>query len=87
MSRAAVEGLGFRRGAGKHIDETKQGLYIYCGEPGKCYEWEFRTKLALMAVEKDNERNIAMSKIVGALRDDAMQVARDIGLDTLMTEK
>ena len=65
--------------------ETKNGSYIFGGIATDFHEWEFRTKVRIAAVKKDNDddRRVVVSKIIEGLRGDAFQVAKDIGLDKL----
>jgi hypothetical protein len=87
MAKAAVEGLGFRRGAANTVEETRGGQFVYSGSASQYYEWEFRTELSMLTIKDEADRKVVMAKIVQALRGEAMIIARDIGLGVLMDPK
>ena len=81
-SSSAVTAVLFHRGDDRTPYETKQGSYIYKGDPGNYHEWEFRTKLKVMGKRGDQYAD-ATSRIVEGLRGDAFIVAQELGLEKL----
>ena len=76
---SAVASLLFSRGGERH-DVTKSGSYIYTGEAGTYHEWEFRTRLKVIAAGDDPDKYAeAMAKVVEGLRGEAFIVAKEIG--------
>ena len=63
--------------------ETKGGMYIYDGTPGRFYEWQFRTRIRWEATEHEDKQK-TMSKIVDSLRGEAALIAMDVGMEDLM---
>ena len=47
------------------------------------HEWEFRTKLRLQGIAKDEDVPYVVQKIVEGLRGDAFLIAKDLGLEKL----
>ena len=64
------------------IAETKQGTPMYDGTSATLHQWEFRTSLRAKAVEEGQEAREA-SRVIEALRGDALQCAMDVDLDKL----
>ena len=85
MVRGAIESLKFRRN-NDVISENKAGTFVYSGEAAKYHDWEFRTELLMSCTDEDSQGQ-TIAKIVSGLRGDAMQIARDIGLEVLKSEK
>ena len=76
---SAVASLLFSRGGERH-DVTKSGSYVYTGEAGTYHEWEFRTRLKVIAAGDDPDKYAeAMAKVVEGLRGEAFVVAKEIG--------
>ena len=74
------------------MQNDKAGQPIYSGTAGLYEEWKFRVMAkwdalaGLKPEEKDSKRTELASKIVDALRDDAMKIAMDLGRETLIAE-
>ena len=67
------------------VDETRQGLFIYGGQPSRFHEWEFRTLLEMETAGTDEKKRKELTaQVVKALRGDAYQIAMDMGRDALM---
>ena len=76
-------------GSGREeLVSDKAGFPIYTGTASHFEEWEFRVTAKWKALEKDEKaeqkRTELASKVTDALRDDAMKIAQDIGLETLI---
>ena len=83
----ALSGLRFKRYTNDGPKETKSGSYIFSGSVHEFHEWEFRTKLRLQSVTKDEDLPWTVQKIVEGLRGDAFLIAKDFGLDQLNEPK
>ena len=83
----ALEGLLYGSGREELVSD-KAGFPIYTGTASHFEEWEFRVTAKWKALEKDEKaeqkRTELASKVTDALRDDAMKIAQDIGLETLI---
>ena len=87
----ALEGLlcGHAR---EGLQNDKAGQPIYSGTAGLYEEWKFRVmaKWDAMAGLKEEDRiskrKDLASKVLDALRDDAMKIAMDLGRETLVAE-
>ena len=83
----ALEGLLYGSGREELVND-KAGFPIYTGTASHFEEWEFRVTAKWRALEKDEKaeqkRTELASKVTDALRDDAMKIAQDIGLETLI---
>ena len=83
----ALEGLLY--GSGREgLANDKAGYPIYSGTAAHFEEWEFRIVgkwKALDGDEKKDQRRTELSlKVTDALRDDAMKIAQDLGLETVI---
>ena len=85
----ALEGL--LCGSGREgLQNDKAGQPIYSGTAGLYEEWKFRVmaKWDAMAGLKEEDRiskrKDLASKVLDALRDDAMKIAQNLGLETLI---
>ena len=83
----ALEGLLY--GSGREgLANDKAGYPIYSGTASHFEEWEFRVMGKWNAVANDDEkyhrRTEPASKVSDALRDDAMKISMDLGLETLI---
>ena len=81
----ALEGLLY--GSGREgLANDKAGYPIYSGTASHFEEWEFRVMGKWKALagdeKKDQTRTELSSKVTDALRDDAMKIAQDLGLET-----
>ena len=56
---------------------TKDGIFIFTGQPSDFHEWEFRTMMRVKGTKPEDMANLA-SRIVQGLKDDAFLTARDI---------
>ena len=87
MHATALEGLlyGFGR---EGVANDKAGYPIFSGTASHFEEWEFRVMGKWKALagdeKKDQKRTDLSSKVTDALRDDAMKIAQDLGLETLI---
>ena len=88
----ALEGLLFGSGREGCLQNDKAGQPIYSGTAGLFEEWKFRVmaKWDAMAGLKEEDRisrrpELA-SRVLDALRDDAMKIAMDLGRETLVAE-
>ena len=83
----ALEGLLYGSGREELVND-KAGFPIYTGTATHFEEWEFRVTAKWKALEndekKEQKRTELASKVTDALRDDAMKIAQDIGLDALI---
>ena len=77
-----MQSLLYKANTKTDLDETKQGIPMYDGSAAMFHQWEFRTSLRAKGIEDGQEAREA-SKIVEALRGDALQCAMDVGLDKL----
>ena len=86
----AREGLLFGSGREGCLLNDKAGQPIYSGTAGPFEEWKFRVLAkwgaleGSQAEEKDDKRTNLASKVVDALRDDAMKIAMDLGRPKLI---
>ena len=64
-------------------EETRQGVYIYAGDPSEFHVWEFRTRMRMKSTKTEDIKK-SVNSIVEALRGSAAQVAMDIGDDELL---
>ena len=85
----AVSSLRYRPGA-PAPDESKFGYVIFDGRATEYHIWIFRTRLKLSTAKKgeDGKSNVrqVIQNVVENLRGEALQVAMDIGIDTLVQE-
>ena len=87
----ALEGLLYGSGREGCLQNDKAGQPIYSGQAGFFEEWKFCVLAEWDALEgskaedKDSKRTELASKIVDALRDDAMKIAMDLGRPKLIT--
>ena len=58
--------------------ETKSGVFPYSGLPSQFHEWEFRTLMKYDGTKDEDKPQLA-SKIVEGLRDEAFDIAKDLG--------
>ena len=83
----ALEGLLYVSGR-EGLANDKAGYPIYSGTASHFEEWEFRIMGKWKALDgdekKDQRRTELSSKVTDALRDDAMKIAQDLGLETLI---
>ena len=83
----ALEGLLY--GSGREgLANDKAGYPIYSGTAAHFEEWEFRIMGKWKALDgdekKDKRRTELSSKVADAQRDEAVKIARDLGLETLI---
>ena len=71
---------------GPDTTSTKDGIFIFNGQPSDFHEWEFRTLMRAKGTKQDDLPNLA-SRIIQGLRDDAFLVAADIGVEELTKEE
>ena len=64
---------------------TKDGIFIFNGQPSDFHEWEFRTLMRVNGTNPDDLPNLA-SRIIQGLRDDAFLTATDLGIEVLSKE-
>ena len=85
----ALEGLLFGSGR-EELQNDKAGQPIYAGSAALYGEWEFRVMAkfdsfgGLDAKGRDNRRTELASRVMDALRDDAMKIAMDLGREELI---
>ena len=74
------------------MQNDKAGQPIYSGTVGFYEEWKFRVMAkwdamgGLKEEDKISKRKELASKVLDALKDDAMKIAMDIGLEVLIAE-
>ena len=71
---------------GPDTTSTKDGIFIFNGQPSDFHEWEFRTLMRAKGTKQEDLPNLA-SRIIQGLRDDAFLVAADLGVEELSKEK
>ena len=64
------------------VEETKGGIFVYDGTPGRYSEWVFRTSMRWRSTKIDDKLK-TMSMIIEGLRGEAAQVAMDLGIEVL----
>ena len=79
----ALKSLEYR-GNTRILEETKAGFSIYDGNASDFHMWEFKVKLKIQSCEDKREYKNIVRFIVEALRGDALERARDIGIETLL---
>ena len=86
----ALEGLLYGSGREGCLLTDKAGQPIYSGSAGLFEEWKFRVMAkwdalaGLKPEDKDSKRTDLASKVLDALRDDAMKIAMDLGRPELI---
>ena len=65
------------------VAENKNGIFVCSVEASRYNEWSFRPKVRFDSAEKEGKKE-AMSMIIECLRNEASQVAMDIGTEGLM---
>ena len=80
---AAVRSLKYRRGDAKDIAETKAGYVIFSGNPIDFADWMYRVEVKVKTSAQGKYPE-SIGNILEALRGDALQVARDVGIDALI---
>ena len=79
---AAIKALSYRQ-YDKVPEETKQGFVHYTGTAMDYHFWLFKTELKMKTVKADDYPE-AMSRLIEALRGDALTIAMEIGTDALI---
>ena len=83
----ALEGLLYGSGREELVSD-KAVFPIYSGTATHFEEWEFRVIAKWKALANDREseqkRTELASRVTDALREDAVKIAQDMGLDTLI---
>ena len=88
----ALEGLLFGSGREGCFQKDKAGQPIYSGTAGLYEEWKFRVMAkwdamgGLKEEDKISKRKELASKVLDALKDDAMKIAMDLGREILIAE-
>ena len=79
----AVSSLRYRPNA-PPPQESKLGYVMFDGKATEYHHWLFRTQLKIQTAKKDDIANV-ITNVVENLRGEAMQVAVQIGIDTLIS--
>ena len=79
----AVSSLRYRPNA-PPPQESKLGYVIFDGKATEYHHWLFRTQLKIKTAKRDDIPNV-IQNVVENLRDEAMQVAAQIGIDALIS--
>ena len=82
--RAAIKSLAYRPYE-RSPEETKQGFVYYNGNSQDWHFWNFKTMLKMKTTSVDQFPE-AVSRLVESLRGDALTIAMEIGVDTLIKE-
>ena len=78
----AISSLRYRPGA-HPPEESKHGYVVFNGDPKDYHHWLFRTRLKIKTCKQDEFPRVAQN-VVENLRGEALQVAIEIGIDTLV---
>ena len=80
---ASIKALAYRP-FDRTPEENKQGFVYYAGTPQDYHFWKFKTELR-SATTKDEKFANMMARLIESLRGDALQIAVDIGAESLTT--
>ena len=67
----------------RHVDATRQAVFIYDGDASRFHEWEFRTMMEINSV-KNEDLSKSVNSIIKALRGKAAIIAMDLGVEKLL---
>ena len=94
----AIASLKYRPG-GSAVEESKSGFVVFDGAPHEYHYWHFRTELKFAAIplvtDESKPTDIAFAiekrkeclrQVVENLKGDALNVAMEIGIETLYAE-
>lgn len=79
----ALSMLRFNRQRPGHVLETRSGAFVFKGDPALFYECEFRARVKIGSVTKDEEIPGTAGKIAEGLQGDALEIAMDMEWDVL----
>ena len=66
------------------LAERPKGTFLYGGDMSSFFEWKFRTSVQLSACKDADERKRLTAKVVEGLSDQALSIAQEMGVESLM---
>ena len=79
----ALATLSYQHDAG--YEGTRGGMPVYNGSASGSHDWLFRTGVQWTAIKKDDKPTV-MSTIIGGVRGDAKDIAKEIDVTDLLAD-